>query len=45
VAAIGVARADDAGLLAEAGADVVVTTLDDIATAALTEGRLTTRKA
>ena len=45
MAAIGIARADDAGLLAEAGADVVVTTLDDIDTAALAEGRLTTRKA
>jgi beta-phosphoglucomutase len=42
--AIGIARADDAGLLAEAGADVVVTTLDDVDTAALAEGRLTTRK-
>jgi beta-phosphoglucomutase len=44
MAAIGIARADDAGLLAEAGADVVVTTLDDVDTAALAEGRLTTRK-
>jgi beta-phosphoglucomutase len=45
MAAIGIARADDAGLLAAAGADIVVTTLDDIDTAALAEGRLGTRKA
>jgi beta-phosphoglucomutase len=45
MAAIGIARADDTGLLAAAGADVVVTTLDDIDTAALDEGRLATRKA
>jgi beta-phosphoglucomutase len=45
MAAIGIARADDAGLLAAAGADIVVTTLDDIDTAALAEGRLITRKA
>ena len=45
MAAIGVARADDAGLLAAAGADLVVTTLDDGATTALSEGRLATRKA
>ena len=43
-AAIGIARADDAGLLAVAGADIVVTTLDDVDTAALAAGRLTTRK-
>jgi beta-phosphoglucomutase len=45
MAAIGIARADDAGLLAAAGADIVVTTLDDIDTAALAEGRLATRTA
>jgi beta-phosphoglucomutase len=45
MAAIGIARADDTGLLAAAGADVVVTTLDDIDTAALAEGRLATRTA
>jgi beta-phosphoglucomutase len=43
--AIGIARADDADLLAKADADVVVTTLDDIDTAALAGGRLTTRTA
>jgi beta-phosphoglucomutase-like phosphatase (HAD superfamily) len=45
MAAIGIARADDAGLLTAAGADIVVTTLDGIDTAALAEGRLATRKA
>ena len=45
MAAIGIARADDADLLATAGADLVVTTLDDIDTAALSEGRLVSRKA
>ncbi len=45
MAAIGIARADDSGLLAAAGADVVVTSLDDLDTAALAEGRLATRKA
>ena len=44
MAAIGIARADDAGLLTAAGADIVVTTLDGIDTAALAEGRLATRK-
>ena len=43
MAAIGIARADDADLLAGAGADIVVTSLDDIDTAALAHGRLTTR--
>jgi beta-phosphoglucomutase-like phosphatase (HAD superfamily) len=43
MAAIGIARADDAGLLADAGADIVVTTLDNVDTAALTEGQLATR--
>lgn len=45
MAAIGIARADDAELLAAAGADIVVTTLDDVDTAALAGGRLATRKA
>jgi beta-phosphoglucomutase-like phosphatase (HAD superfamily) len=45
MAAIGIVRADDAELLAAAGADIVVTTLDDIDTAALAEGRLATQKA
>jgi beta-phosphoglucomutase-like phosphatase (HAD superfamily) len=45
MAAIGIARADDTELLAGAGADIVVTTLDDVDTAALAEGRLATRKA
>lgn len=43
MAALGVARADDADLLAAAGADLVVTTLDDVDTAALPEGRLAKR--
>jgi beta-phosphoglucomutase-like phosphatase (HAD superfamily) len=38
--AIGIARADDAELLGNAGADVVVTTLDDIDLAELGAGRL-----
>jgi beta-phosphoglucomutase len=45
MAAIGIARADDAELLAAADADIVVTSLDDVDTAALAEGRLATRKA
>jgi beta-phosphoglucomutase-like phosphatase (HAD superfamily) len=40
MAAIGVSRADDAALLARAGADVVVTSLDQVDRAALAEGRL-----
>jgi hypothetical protein len=43
--AIGVARADDADMLAAAHADIVVTTLDSIDTAALAKGRLTTSPA
>ncbi len=39
--AIGIARADDAELLARAGADIVVTTLDDVDVVALADGRLT----
>ena len=41
--AIGIARADDAELLGDAGADVVVTTLDDLDLAALGAGRLVLR--
>jgi beta-phosphoglucomutase len=40
MAAIGLARADDTELLAAAGADLVVTTLDDVDLAALVDGRL-----
>jgi beta-phosphoglucomutase len=43
MAAIGIARAHDADLLAAADADIVVTSLDDVDTAALAEGRLATR--
>ena len=45
VAAIGIARADDTDLLAAANADLVVTTLDDVDTTALREGRLARRQA
>jgi beta-phosphoglucomutase-like phosphatase (HAD superfamily) len=40
MAAVGIARADDAELLAAAGADIVVTSLDQVDRAALAEGRL-----
>ena len=40
MAAIGIARADDEALLLAAGADIVVTSLDQIDRAALAEGRL-----
>jgi len=43
MAAIGIARADDADLLAAAHADLVVTSLDDVDTTALSEGRLVSR--
>ncbi len=43
MAAIGIARADDTDLLTAAGADLVVTTLDDVDTTAMSEGRLTKR--
>ena len=43
MAAIGVARLGDRDLLAEAGADLVVTTLDDVSLPALAEGRLQER--
>ena len=38
--ALGIARADDEEALAEAGADLVVTSLDDVSVEALAEGRL-----
>jgi len=44
MAAIGIARADDTQLLAAAGADIVVTTLDDVDTATIAAGRLVKRK-
>jgi hypothetical protein len=40
MAALALARADDAELLAAAGADLVVTSLDDVDLAALSDGRL-----
>jgi beta-phosphoglucomutase len=40
MAALGLARADDEELLAGAGADLVVTSLDDVSLDALAEGRL-----
>ena len=45
MAAIGVARLGDEGQLATAGADLVVTTLDDVSVPALGEGRLQERRA
>ncbi len=42
-AALGVARADDEDALASQGADIVVTTIDDVDLAALAEGRLARR--
>ena len=45
MAAIGIARADDSDLLAAAGADVVVTTLDDVDLGALRDGRLAAKRA
>jgi trehalose/maltose hydrolase-like predicted phosphorylase/beta-phosphoglucomutase-like phosphatase (HAD superfamily) len=45
MAAIGVARLGDEQLLADAGADLVVTTLDDVSLRALAEGRLEERRA
>jgi len=44
MAAIGIARADDTQLLAAAGADIVVTTLDHVDMATLAAGRLAKRK-
>jgi beta-phosphoglucomutase len=43
MAALGLSRADDAEMLAAAGADLVVTSLDDVDLAALLEGRLAKR--
>jgi beta-phosphoglucomutase len=43
MAALGVARADDAERLRAAGADLVVTTLDDVDLGRLAEGRLAAR--
>jgi beta-phosphoglucomutase len=37
---IGIARKDDAALLAAAGADIVVKTLDDVDLGGLSDGRL-----
>jgi beta-phosphoglucomutase len=45
MAAIGIARVDDAELLAAAHADIVVTTLDDVDLAALRDGRLANKRA
>src|SRR5918999_1436331 len=45
MAALGVARLDDEQLLEGAGADLVVTTLDDVSLRALAEGRLEERRA
>ena len=45
MAALGVARLDDWVLLVEAGADLVVSTLDNVEMAALAEGRLGERRA
>ena len=43
MAALGVARLDDEALLREAGADLVVTSLDDVAVEGLGQGKLETR--
>jgi len=45
MAALGVARLGDGELLAAAGADLVVTTLDDVSRQALADGRLAERRA
>ena len=44
MAAIGIARAHDADLLSAAGADIVVTTLDEVDLAALSDGQLATKR-
>ncbi len=44
MAAIGVARGHDARLLSAAGADIVVTTFDEVDLAALSQGRLATKR-
>jgi beta-phosphoglucomutase-like phosphatase (HAD superfamily) len=41
--AVGIARADDAALLAGAGADIVVTSLDEVDLSGLVDGRLVAR--
>ena len=45
MAAIGIARVDDAELLAAAHADIVVTSLDDVDLGALRDGRLAAKRA
>ncbi|MCU1617919.1 MAG: Beta-phosphoglucomutase hydrolase, partial [Frankiales bacterium] len=45
MAAVGVSRLDDRDLLVEAGADLVVTSLDDVSRRALAEGLLEERRA
>jgi beta-phosphoglucomutase-like phosphatase (HAD superfamily) len=45
MAAIGIARAGDADLLAAAGADIVVSSLDEVDVAALEKGQLTRKPA
>jgi beta-phosphoglucomutase-like phosphatase (HAD superfamily) len=44
MAAIGIARADDADLLSAAGADIIVTSLDQVDMSALSDGRLATTR-
>jgi beta-phosphoglucomutase-like phosphatase (HAD superfamily) len=44
IAALGIARADDSQLLSGAGADLVVTTLDDVERKPLLHGRLMGRR-
>ncbi len=44
MAAIGIARADDADLLSAAGADIVVTSLDQVDMSALSHGQLATKQ-
>ena len=44
MAAIGIARAHDTELLSAAGADIVVTTLDEVDIAAVSDGRLATKR-
>jgi len=44
MAAIGIARAQDADLLSAAGADIVVTSLDQVDMSALSDGRLGTKR-
>jgi beta-phosphoglucomutase len=44
MAAVGIARAHDADLLSAAGADIVVSALDQVDVAALSDGRLATKR-